>query len=404
MRNPPRSRFGLLGAALLLLAGCPSRGLVDVDPSLPDAVQVVPVQEPGEILVDAASNPDPTPRARALHLLIAVAVEPGGGEWGARALGDPDPWVQRRGMDALAKRLPEPESARLLRDYALRTDSLSDPYVRGAAALRLAWAGQADEPLRDAMSTAWRAEDAGWRQAPLALAAAVLGDDAAIEPLTAAISRGNVALEVEFVLDLGKSGLIALVPALREGGGWVEDELRLPYSVAQVALGDPSGEGALRKALSDADPEVRLEALDYLSRMHDPTSVALLRRARDHGTDLVRWYAALALAGRHAASSDLFERAMLDGDRDVRLLAVRFAAEAASDPVGAPGRKAVRVARRVVKDGLADPDPEVRSTSLQAMATLGVDGEEDSVEAGLTDEYLDVRVEAAGTMLLLARK
>jgi hypothetical protein len=386
----------------LALVGCvPKQGMA-VDPTLPDGERVIEARPPLEVLEQAAANLDPTPRARALGLLIAVSAEPAGGGWGPRALADSDAWVQRKAVDALAARLPEKESAALLASYAARTDSLVDPYVRSTAALELMRAGLADQALRDAMSAGWRAEKAAWRRAPLALAAASLGDAEAVEPLGAAIAKGDVALEVDFVIDLGRSGLTALVPSLRDGSEWVEEELRLPYAVARVALGDPTGEGVLRKALADADEEVTLEALDYLTRMHDPASTALIERVRDPDQELARWYADLALAARGKGSLDLFERGVVDLDRDVRALSVRFSVEAASDPVGSSGRRAQRVARRVVKKALTDPDPEVRTLALQAIAVVGAEGDS-AIAEGLTDDDLGIRVETAGAMLLLAR-
>lgn len=373
-----------------------------LDAALPDAATPVEVQDPVRVLEDAAANLDPTPRGRALDLLILAATEPAGGAYGPRALYDPDPWVQRKAVEALAMRLNEPETQALLRKYVGRSDI--DPYVRQSAAMHLArHGGAATDGLRDVMSAAWRAESQAWRQAPLALAAASLGDRDAIAPLAAAISRADIGLEVEFVLDLGRSGLEELVPPLREGAAWVEDEMALPYACAQILLGDPSGESVLRKALASDDEEIRLEAIDYLARMDGAVARSLLERAAADPSDLVRAYAEGALAARGERSLDKLERLMESPDREMRLIAVRFASEAAQ-PVGGGGRRAGRVAKRIVRTGLVDGDVEVRMNAFGAIGQLDLEGEDASLTAGLADEYLAVRVEAAGAKLLVARR
>jgi HEAT repeat protein len=306
--------------------------------------------------------------------------------------------VQRKAVEALAALLPQPEAVAALAAFVARDDT--EPYVRGAAAFRLARLG--DRSTSQVLSEAWRAERQPWRIAPLALAAALMGDTEALSPLSAALARGDVALETEFLSDLGDSGLTELVPSLREGASWVEPEMMLPFAAAQVALGDPSGEALFRRALADPEEEVQLEALDYLSRMNDPTALALLRKASTEESDLVRSYAVLALAGRGEAPAERFERAMVDTDREIRLLAVRFAVEAAREPMSSHARRAERAARRVVRLALADPDLQVRTEALRAVASLGLHSEQASLAVAQVDDDLSIRIEAAGASLLLA--
>jgi hypothetical protein len=352
---------------------------------------------PLQVLDEGAASLEPSTRGRALGHLVATDPAPGAAGWAQRGLHDPEPWVQRQVVEALAARLSEPETVVVLVGY-VRREGL-DPYVRGAAAIRLVEHGNTD--IAEVVGAAWRAERSGWRRAPLALAAARLGEEEALSPLSRSLSRGEVALEVEFVLELGRSGLVDLVPALREGTEWVEPELLLAYAAARLALGDLTAETELRRALSSSETEERLEALDYVSGLRGPTAEGLLRRAR-LGPDVVRWYASLALLARGEGDPYLFERAMASDDREVRALSVRFAGAAEFDDEGGRARKRQRSARAAVRLGLADPDPVVRRAAMEAIRHLGLAGEEPWLEAALLDDDLAIRVAAAGTMRRLA--
>lgn len=338
----------------------------------------------------AASGLEPTPRARALGLLVARSPSPAGGPWGPRALWDPSPWVQRAGVLALGQRLPETESAALLEGFVARGDV--DPYVRSKAAMLLG-----TDAAATLVSAAWRSEHEAWRVAPLALAAAVLGDPDAVGALGDALAAGEIGLEVDFLRDVGQSGLTDLLPALRASAAHVEEELALPVAAAQLALGDAAGEQALRKALADPDEELRLEALDYVSRLDHEAAEALLRKARAHGPDLVRWYADLALASRHGDALELLDTAILEADPEIRALAVRFAAEAYARALGS--KRTAKGVRKVLHHALGDPDPSVRVAALRAMSELGLDGEDALVDANLRHGQEAVRIEAAGVRM-----
>ncbi len=391
MTSPGHTRWAV--AACLLLAACPKSGL-EVDLGVPEAEQRVDLGGPMDVLTQAANDLDPTPRGRALGLLVQSSDQPAGGEWGPRGLYDPSPWVQRQVVEALATRLPEPESAAALRVVAERSDV--DPYVRATAGFRLAAAG--DTSAREALSHGWKTEKQSWRRAPLAAAALAAGDTEALQTASGALASGDVALEVDFVLDLGRAGLTELLPALREGGEVVEEELVLPYAAARVALGDASGEGPLRRALSNSDEIHRLEALDYLSRMHEPAATALLRKARSNDSDVVGWYATLALAGRGEQAAERLIAGMGSDDNEVRRLALRFAGELGQGGLGS--KKDVRLAREVLATGLAADEPTLREAALRGLLAMGVDGERPNIELNLGNEYLAVRVEAAAVLLL----
>ena len=379
---------------VLALAGCVRGGVSEVDPTLPDNVRRVERRAPSEVLALGAADDDPVARARALELLIRLSDEPAGGAWARRALFDPEPWVQRKAVVALAERTDEPETRELLRDWVVRSSGVTDPYVRCAGALALYRAGERglSEPLR----ALWVEETEAWRAAPLQLAAVVYGDTSAFEPLSSSISRGDLALEIDFVLEVGQTGAAALLPAFQEGQEWVEEELSLPYAVARAGLGDAQGFAVLRQALTDPDEQRRLESLDYISRLEGSDSVALLRRARTTG-GLAGRYAELALAARGEAPIAVFESAIRDPDRAVRVLAVRFVADAGER---LESRKVRRLADRILRQGLEDSDPVVRLGTLRSLGRLGLGASQAFVQRDLTDEYVNIRVEAAGALLL----
>lgn len=343
------------------------------------------------MLAAAAGDLDPTPRARALRLLVEHTDEPAGGAWSHRALLDPSPWVQRAGVEGLVARLPEAESRARLESYVAREGA--DPYVRGLAARSL---GPGSQAARDAMSSGWRAARRAWVRAPLALAAAVLGDAEAVEPLARALASGELGLEPDFLPAVGASGLTALIPALVEATEAVEDELVLPLAGARLALGDADAEPLFRRALADADVERGLEAIDVLARLEADRAEALLRRARQGGAEPVRRYAELALAAREGDGGPLI-RASVDPDPELRALAARFAAEAARRHPD--DRRVRRDARRVVELGLADELPNVRLAALDAAVAVGLDLEPERLEENLRHPVEAIRIGAAGALL-----
>jgi len=383
--------------AWLLLGGCLKHPSLAIDNTLPEAETVVGNVVPETILATAAESSDPTPRARSLGLLIATSDKPGDGDWAKRALEDADPWVQRAGVYALSDRLQDPGSVTLLEDFVATE---ADPYVRGAAGLRLASTGS--EKAKALLAAAWRAEGELWRIAPLALAATALGDTEAIPPLKQAIRKGELALDIDFLMDLAQSGQSELLPALREGAAYVENELRLPYAVALITLGDPSGEQAIRKALGSRDVQECLEALDYLAVLRHTSANTLLKKARSNHSHHVRTYAELVLASRQADSTDILAKAADDEDPEIRALAVRYAADAALNPTA--HRKVARFGHSVVSDGLMDPDPSVRTEAMRAAAKLVLRGEAEALQRNLQDPYEALRIEAAGTLLQLQHR
>jgi len=349
-------------------------------------VAVVTEADPRVVLDDGVASEDLSVRGRAVSALIEAD---GVGEVARGAVSDPDPWIQRAAVEALCDR-DDDASHSLIASVVQDVDV--DAYVRGRGAVCLVNAG-------GEVAVEWAEGVEAWNQPPLMLGAALQGDSEALEGLQQRLRHGELPLEVQFMFDAGRSGLVELLPALREAQGRVEEEMELPVAAAILLLGDPSGEQPLRLALADSVVERRLEALDYVVQIDGPNADALLRRAKAQGPDLVRWYADLVLASRKGNDAAIWSRALGSDDREVRVFAVRYAAELASDPVAAENRRTVRAARQAVSAGLRDADADVRIESLRALGGLGVAGDEDAVRANLTDRYEAVRVAAAAALV-----
>jgi len=380
-------RVGVLAALAL---ACAPKSTLPEPPALPPQAVAKATATPAQILEEAAGSEDPTLRGHALAHLVTLDPPPGAPDWAQRGLWDPEPWVEDQVVAALAGRLHEPESVKVLADFVHRDDL--DPYVRATAALALR--GKGPPAVGKTLSAAWRAEPALWKRAPLALAALEWGDRDAAKPLEEALARGAVAFEVDFLVQIGNSGHPELVPALAKGTEVAEPELRMAYAAARVGLGDASASSELKHALGSDDPDESLAVLDYLVRLHGTPVLDLLHHARGE-SGAVHWYATLALIGRGEGDATALLAAMAEPDREVRELAMRFAADLAGKTLSRKEDKAVRAA---VKKGLTDEDPTVRLTAADAVSALGVRDETPWLKALLADDYPGVRVAAAAAL------
>lgn len=386
--------------ALLGLTACAGKRTTDVGATTAAVRGPVDPSQALATLEEGAADLDVSIRARALSLLIITDRTPGAGQWGARAVWDPNPWVQKRGVEALASRLPEAESAALLGELAKRR--AADPYVRGAAAMKLATTG--DTTTAQAMTAAYQAERSLWKAAPLALAAARMGDENALEILERALRNGELPLDLDFMVDIGDSGLTQLVPALIEATELAEEPLLIPLAAALVELGSAHGETIFRDALSSPTIERRLEAIDFLVELDAPAATALLKRASATGPEFARKYASFGLLAH--GRGDIGKTAgyaLNDADREVRALAVRCLGLALIDAraEGLQGRQ-VRVAHRTLLRALQDPEDMVLGEAVRALARTGAPEDAGSLGGLLEAEALALRVEAAGAVLAIA--
>lgn len=377
---------------LLLLAAlaCAKRAPPTYDLSLPESREEIGALAPKALLQAAVDDEEPGLRGRALEILIAESEAAALPALAARGLWDPDGWVQRRVVHALGDRLDEPAAADALRAFVRRGDGVADPHARAIAAERL---GVARDPeLAAALSAAWRAERAPWRQAPLQLAAGRLGDAEAVAGLAETIAEGELGLDPEFLIDVGRSGLSSLLPAFAESWPHIEEEIRLAFLTARLLLGDPDAEKLLRTALTADDELAVLEALDFLTAIDHPAAIGLIGRVKAT-TPLAQTYAGLALQARGDGPDKSFDDAISSPDPEVRELAARFAGEALARPE--LPRRAERVARKVLDAALDDPIHAVRLAAARGSPS----GATDKARALLTDEILDVRIEAARLLL-----
>ncbi len=372
---------------LVALVACRHRAPDSFGVDLPEAEDARETAAPADILTEAANGDDPGLRARAIRDLVATDPVPAGGAWGARGLYDPDGWVERAAVGALAQRLDEPETVNLLVGWLSWADG--DPHARASAGLQLVDAGVG----RDAVVAAWRAE-AGWRAVPLALAAAVAGDADALASLATALRTGLIPLEPDFLRELGERPLPGLADAARAGADRVEEPIRLTYAGTRLALGDTSADGELRRALDDTE-SAALEALDAVAMVPGPLADNVIRRARTTGPDLVRGYADLLDVARTGVGSDAFARAAASDDRELRAMAVRLLPAAAQ--ASAAGRRG-RWIDRALAAALADPDPTVRAGGVRAAVELERRDLRELVAPLLGDPNRTVRVEAAGAI------
>ena len=372
----------------LLTAGCARRATTSSEPTLDEVQATVDAQPPEKILLDATMVDDPSPRSRALALLLTTTDPERVATYAAIALADADAWVQDSGVRMLAERIDAPEVVTTLEAYVRRPDAPAT--TRGLAAELLV--GHSDA-IAQPLSEAWQAAEEPWDVAPLAFAAALHGDEEAVDALSAALATGELQLDVAFLDRVGRSGL-AVLEALRTGQDRVEEELLLPYASARLHLGDNGGEQAFRRTLSDDRALRRMEAVDYLLELDHPASAGLLRRARSVGPEVVTWYADLALIEKNAGSSTILEEAYARDEREVRLAAVNVASRLLAED---SHRKLTKAARRVVETATRDLASEVRAAAFAAAGSVA--DLEIAFEEGVRDEVLSVRIEAAGAWL-----
>lgn len=370
--------------AALLLGGCVKKAPAGVDLDLPEESGAVEARPPLEVLEEFAASEDPSLRARALRILVAH--DPS--TWGARALFDPDGWVQRQGARSLRDR---PEGEALLDAFVAR--STGDVYARTEVALH-----RAEAPITDA----WRAETDRYRAAPLAYGAVLHGDAEALPPLVQAVSRGELALEEDFVRSLGRcrsfdsapaGACDALLDALKAGEEWVEEELHLAYGAARMLLGDPSGEQLLRKGLA-GDLRSQVATVDQLAFLDSAEATALLNRAAGSSESLVQSYAGLVLASRGAGSIEPFQKAAASSTDEQRALAARFIGVR----LKRGERKFVRQLEQLLDNLAVDLATDVRQAAIEAAIDAGLT-DSARYRRALTDESPAIRILAAGRLL-----
>jgi len=379
-------RIQLLGVLLSIISCAPAnKQLTGLD--LPEAAESPELVEPLQLLEAACSSLEPSNRAQAIGPLIYRTRSE---EWVKRGLYDPDSWVQRAAGLALLEINEHEELLSYLRSKA-------DPYVRGELAAMLVL--QVSESDQATLRELWRAAEHDWERPPLALAAATLGDQPAIDLIGVALEGGDLALNHHFIASLGRSGRSEWIPYLKRGENSAEDELKLPMAAARLALGDPSAQATFVAAFNDPNPEVALEALDHLVPLEAEQVSSLLRRAQSNSDPEIKWYALLALIARHQGSPDKLISALNETNWEVRLWATRFSAALLAD--GSSNRREHASASRALQRATADESTMVRTEAAKALRWTGSDLADRYLPLLLADTDLSVRLEAAASQFYL---
>lgn len=387
-------------ALMVTLAGCAARRGSLPQFASSDPVLGVGLEGPAtEVLQAMAADVDGGTRAAALDVLVRAAAEPAGGAFGVAAIWDPEPWVQRSAVEALASRLSEAESIERLTELATRAGV--DPHVRCRAAYLLP--APVEAPVSQAVRESWTTAPI-WKSVPCAAADASGGATDAAARLVEALEQGALALEPTLVPTLSTLKVEGLDAAIVRGLDSADDVVRPMLVATLLARGNPAALDALRANLSDPDPLVRMEAVELLSEVHQPGTDQLLAKAASSPEEPEGSVALMVLAARTGGSFRTFEDAFAGDNRDLRRAAVRFGSEhVARQEAPGGGRSARKRLERLLAQALVDPDPTTRERALQATGRLQIVGLQTVVEALLGDAESDdrLRVHAAEALLAL---
>lgn len=363
----------------LLLGGCKKQVVFDLD--LPDGPVDVTAQDPLPLLDDASRSTTPSLRRRAIA--VGMSTQPATRDtWAGRGLFDADGYVQSATAGAAEPYASEPGVRALLEGLCARDSA--DPYARSRAAFVLARTGGSDT-ARDAMSAAARDARDPWTRSALAAGAFALGDAEALPAVTAAIARGDIPLELAFVLDLGRTGSEELAAALASAQERVEPELQVAVAAARSLLGDREGDSVLNRATRSDDPLVQFEVIDTALRLDAPRD--LVASARHSADPLARAYADAAWDALRGRLGSKLRAALAHDDAELRVAALRLLPDK-------PG------AADLARHALGDEDARVRAAAAARLGELGPRPADTSLlQALLLDDDALVRIEAAGALL-----
>jgi HEAT repeat protein len=380
-------------AFLTLLWGC---GPKVYTPPTTAVVQVGQAQATGDkwgVLEQANTLIEVSIRQRSTSLMVRYWPEPAGGEWGKRGIFDPSPYVQRRTIEALQTRLHESESRLILIDF-LKNEQ-ADPFTRGKAALALAKNGQTEilGQLQDSLAVPRHLS----YQAPLALAASILGDSSAQDLLLLALKQGDFPLEIDFFIDCGSLTINGLSQALSDGLPLLEEELHLPVARSLILLGSKKGVDIFQKAFRSDNVELQHEALDLLWDLKHPQVISLLKKAKKSGASSTASHARLILASHDTSLPDTALKAIKSNDREQRSLGIRCLREwKRRHPESAKTDKRLQ---QVAILSLSDLEAVVQQEALQLLGSAGKKTSFRHLTPFLSSEDPRLRVEAAGAIL-----
>lgn len=380
--------------SLLLVLGCTPKVYTPPPPAEPLGLASSEGDGWG-ILEQASTLSDVSVRQRANYFLVRFWHEEGGGSWAQRGLHDPNPYVQRRSIEALAERIHEPTSLALLNSFAQRESA--DPYSRGKAAFYLAQA-KAYESL-PSLVIYLQSEAHHSEHAPIALAAHMMGDPSALGVLIEAIKRGDFPLEVDFFLDCAAANSPDLAKALEEGLMFLEEELHLAVASSLIRLNSKKGVDLFEAALFDDNIERQHEALDFLTELHTPESLALLQKATRRSAPTAAKHARIVLEARNDNFPVASTGALNSIDREERKLGLQTLLHWASRH--SSQKRSIQKIRKSALSVIADLETSVQKEALKLLGYTGLPKDKTQIEAFLNSENPSLRVEAAGALFTL---
>ena len=382
-----------------VLAACATRRPAQTTYVWNDASVAVGVDgSAAQVLETYAGNLDAATRASALEVLVRVGAEPGGGRHGVAATWDPEPWVQRAAVRALASRTTDPVAVEQL--AALSARSEVDPYVRCRAALLLP--GDLSTDVNESIRVGWVGVPL-WRALPCATAAAVHGSSEALTVVQEALSSGAVALDPEFLRTLGQQSLDGIDEALVQGLSTADELARPALLAALLYRGHAVALEQLRNGLDDPDPLVRMEAVMMLASVDRSETRTLLGRAALQGDAPEARVATLVVAAREGSGFRVFEEAWAADNRDVRRAAIAYGAEHVLRQESTTNRSARKKLEVLLAAALVDDDPSTRTEALKQVGRTRMKSLQAVVEALMNDTQAtdEVRIAAAEALIRL---
>ena len=221
-----------------------------------------------------------------------------------------------------------------------------------------------------------------------------MGNEPAQKALAATLSMADVPLEVDFFIELSRSGLDDLAMSMATGQEHVEEELALTYAVARLGLGDRGAESLLKGALDSETESIQIDAIELLGRVSGSDKLLTKAAAR---SGVVGDLSQMALMARGAKAPDALPKYAGHPDRFVREVAAR----AARVVFALDTKNATKAARQTVKLTIQDPDPIVRTEAIRTAVAIEFTSLDSELAESLTHELLSVRIEAAGALTLL---
>jgi len=174
---------------------------------------------------------------------------------------------------------------------------------------------------------------------------------------------------------------------------------------AVMRLGGPDAKATVYKRLGDKSESVRESALTFVDRLGKADALDVIGKAVKDESVRVRRAAMWKLTSLHAGLEALpiVEKAMWDSDPQVRTRVFAILQEVgASDGMASPKERAVVIA--VLRKGMTNPDPKIRSGSAWVMGVVGGAEVVPYLERAIEDKDLNVRSSALSGLAQIGSK